>query len=212
MRIPVSGARFTDPVRAVRAAGPVIRAAIGPLPRLRLAHAVHASGLVISAPACVRLPDSVHPAILPGAVFLLLSTARDFPRCRIRVERLALPILAAGTSAAATADVGIYLVGLAGVTGDLSAQLLRLMRLLLGFLPQPGGVDLRLLGVRTRTGRLGFPLTGVDFLVLRFPADLGCLFPVLLIALLLHGLPAPPTEKEQQNSHDHHNGDHYPYP
>lgn len=138
--------------------------------------------------------------------------ARGFPRCRIGVERPALPILAAGAASAAVADVGVNLVSLARVTCDLGAQFLRFVRLLLGFLPQPGGINLRLLGIRTRPGCLGFPLTGVNFLVLRFPADLGRLFPVLLIAFLLHGFPAPPAEKEQQNSHDHHNGDHYPYP
>ncbi len=129
---------------------------------------------------------------------------------------LYLPVLARLVHAAAgavTADVGIQLVRLAGVAGNVTAEGLRFPAAFLGFLPQPGRVHLGLLGVGARTDGLGFPFAGVEFHVFSLAADLGRFFPILLVPLLLHRLAAPSAGEEQHHNQGHDdNRNHYPYP
>jgi len=109
--------------------------------------------------------------------------------------------------------VGIKLVGFPCTAGNIAPQGLGFLAALLGFLPQPGRVYLRLLRVGTRPDGLGLPFTRINFHVLGFAPDLGGLFPVLLVPLLLHCFPAPSTGQEQQhNQHHNNNGNYHPYP
>lgn len=109
--------------------------------------------------------------------------------------------------------VGIKFVRLPCTAGNVTPQGLGFLAALFCFLAQPCSVNLRLLGVRARPDGFGLPFAGINFHVLGFAPDLGGLFPVLLVPLLLHGFPAPSTGQEQQHDQYHHNnGNYHPYP
>lgn len=132
---------------------------------------------------------------------------------RVRLVRALLPAVGpARAPPAVVRDVGIYLVSLTRVLGDFAAEGPCFAGLLFGFLPKAGGVDLCLLGISAGPGGLGLPLTRVKFLVFSFPADFRRFLAVLLLALLLDRLPAPPAHQQDNNQQHHNYGNDYPNP
>lgn len=110
-------------------------------------------------------------------------------------------------------DVGIKLVRLPGMAGNVTPQGLGFLAALFSFFLQPRRVDFGLLGVRPGPDGFRFTLAGIDFHVLGFAPDLGGLLPVFLVPLFLHCLPAPASGQEQQHDQRHHNNGNYnPYP
>lgn len=121
----------------------------------------------------------------------------------------------AGVAAAATfpLDVRVKFVRFPRPLIHVVAESLGLRRLLVCLLAQPSCLNLRLLSVRTRTGGLGLALAGIKFAVLGVAADLGSLFAVRVIPLLLYRLPAPSCREQQQhNKHHRNNGNYHPNP
>jgi hypothetical protein len=129
---------------------------------------------------------------------------------------LRLPVLISFAHAAAGAvasDVGINLVRLPGVAGNIIPQGLGFLAALLGFLPQSGRVYLGLLGVGASADGLGLPFAGVKFHIFSLTADLGRFLPVLLVPLRLHRLAASSAGQKQQHNQRHYDdGNYYPYP
>lgn len=161
-----------------------------------------------------RLPDSI--SILGRSCGLRHPAITDALDVAVAGLGLRLPILirlayaAAGTIAP---DVGVKFVRLPRMAGNVTPEGLGFPAALLGFLPQPRRVHLGLLGVGTRPDGFGFPFAGVEFHIFSLMADLCRFLAVLLVALLLHRLPAPSAGEEQQHNHRHYDdGDHYPYP
>ena len=103
-------------------------------------------------------------------------------------------------------------VRLPGVLGNVIPQGLRLSRPLLGFLAQPGSFHLGLLGVGPGTRGPGLVFAGIQFNILGLAADLGRLFAVRLIPLLLDCLTALPRHQKQHNQHHHNDCNYHPNP
>lgn len=170
-----------------------------------------ASALILSRVGMAAVPILRVPVDVP----INTCVGRSTP-VMAGVTVLHLPsvsILNAVPPAAIPSDVGIKFIRLPGAAGNVAPQGLGLMGPLLGFLPKAGCVNLRLLRIGPRADGLGLTLAGVDFHVLGFTPDLGGLFPVLLVALLLHGLAALSAGQKKHHDQCHHNnGNYHPYP
>lgn len=154
---------------------------------------------------------SCIPAHGPGGTSVGRSTpvVAGIPVFRLVVARARSLV----PPAAIASDVRIELVRLPGVVGHITPQGLGLMGPLLGFLPKARRVNLGLLSVCARPGGLGLTLAGVDFHLFGFTPDLCRLFPVLLVPLLLHGLPALSAGQEEHHDQCNNNdGNYHPYP
>lgn len=171
---------------------------------------------VLSVPACA--PDAFPGRTHVGLAALVQAglPGLNLPGVMASFPVLNLPGVVAFRSippGAVLSDIGIEFVRLPGAVGNITAQGLGFPAALFGLLPQPCRVNLCLLGVGTRPDGLGLPFAGVDFHILGLTPDLGGLFPVLPVPLLLHGLPAfSASQEEQHDQHHHDNGNNYPYP
>ena len=163
-----------------------------------------------------HIPDRNRGGRPVPAVTDVVDLVAAAGRMALMVAGLGLQVfalLARATAGAVAVDIGIQLVRLPGVAGDVTPQGLGLLAALLGFPLQARRIHLGLLGIGTRTDGLRFPIASIELHGFSFPADFGSFLAVLLVALHLHGLPAPPAGEDQQHNQRHRDdGNHYPYP
>ena len=169
------------------------------------------SGIALSRATMSTVHRARFPARIPGGARVYRTTFLMGGSPKVLLPpAMVLPVI---PPAAIRADVRIQFVRLPAVAGNVAPQGLRFLAALLGLLPKTGGVYLGLLGVGTGPRGFSLPFAGVNFHILRFPADISSLFPVLLVALLLHGLPAlSPGEEQHHNQRHDNNGNDHPYP
>ena len=102
------------------------------------------------------------------------------------------------------ANVRVNGVGLFGLPGYIVPESPGITSLLLGFLLQPGGINLGLLGVSTGAARAGLLLPRIKLHLLRLPAHFGGLFAVRFVPFLFQ-CPAATARHQKHDQKDHHN-------
>lgn len=108
--------------------------------------------------------------------------------------------------------VRVYRVSLRCMPGDVIPKRPGIAGLLFGFLLQPRGINLRLLGLGAGTARPGFLFARIEFNILGLAAHFGGLFPMRFIPLLLHGPTPVPRHQHQHNQDHHHDANNHPNP
>ncbi len=109
--------------------------------------------------------------------------------------------------AAAGVNVGIELVGLAGVVHRFFPQALGVRLALRGLTAKPLCLNLGTLRLGLSHGRLGFALAGLEFGLLGFLANLGRLPPTLFLLSFNVRLPAFPAQRYHYSNHRQHDDD-----
>jgi hypothetical protein len=172
---------------------------------------VMASAVLLSPVGMAAIPVRRVPVDIPDSTCFGSST--PVMAGVSMLHRPSIIALNAVPPAAIPSDVRVKFIRFPGAAGNITPQGLGLMGPLLGLLPKAGSVNLRLLRIGTRADGLSLALAGIDFHVLGFTPDLGGLFPVLLVAFLLHGLAALSAgQKKHHNQRHHNNGNYHPYP
>lgn len=146
--------------------------------------------------ASILSPGIANPGIVSARVFSARAPGPDTRSSDIPVRR----------------HVRVYRVSLRCMPGDVIPKRPGIAGLLLGFLLQPRGINLRLLSLGAGTARPGFLFARIEFNILGFAAHFGGLFPMRFIPLLLHGPTPIPRYQHQHDQDHHHDANNHPNP